>query len=317
MYPYKTYISNLFKYSREAQVQQLFAEGFLRDDCKNMDSVANSAFVARKAWTAEGASKKFFGKLNCALFQQDRLLIPGVDLMVRLERAKDAFAIFNTNDDLKPKVVITEAKLHLLTFKVNPAIFELHAQYLAQGSSAIYEVSKVKIITVPIRAGDKDFEKEDLFYGKVPKYILMAMVSNTASHGDYARNPFNFKHYNMSTLKLTRDGERVPYEVFKPNFKTGSVLREYMSLFQSNDLLGKNAVLPITYDEFKGGYTNFQWNLTEDGKGVNSAPMQHGNLKISLAFEDTLPEAIVVILYAIFDSTIQVFGSDEVLVDGI
>ena len=75
----------------------------MRDDCKNMDTVDNSAFLARKAWTAAGASKKFFGKLNCALFQQDRLLIPGVDVMVRLERSKDAFAIFNTNNDLKPK----------------------------------------------------------------------------------------------------------------------------------------------------------------------------------------------------------------------
>src|SRR5271154_1493309 len=161
MYPYKTYISNLFKYSREAQVQQLFAEGFLRDDCKNMDNVANSAFVTRKAWTAAGASKKFFGKLNCALFQQHRLLIPGVDLMVRLEREKDAFAIFNTNNDLKPKVVIDQAILHLLAVKVNPAILESHAQYLAQGFPAIYDVSKARFATLPIRAGDKEFEKED------------------------------------------------------------------------------------------------------------------------------------------------------------
>lgn len=317
MYPYKSYISNLFQYSREAQVQQLFAEGFLRDDCKHMDAITNSAFISRKAWTAAGASKTFFGRLKCALFQQDVLLIPGVDLMVRLERAKDSFAIFNTNDNLKPKVVIEDVVLYLLTVKVNPAIFERHARYLAEGNPVIYNVNKAAIVSIPIRSTDKEIEKEDLFYGKVPNYIVMAMVSNTAFHGDYAHNPFNFKHYNLKSLMLTRDGERIPYEVFQPNFKTGNVLREYMSLFQSNNLLGKNAILPITYDEFKTGYTNFQWNLTDDGKGMNSAPVQRGNLKLNLEFDDALPEAIVVILYAIFDSTILVFGSDQVIIDGV
>ena len=317
MYPYKSYISNLFKYSKEVQVQQLFAEGFSRDDYNNMDVVANTAFVARKAWTAAGASKKFFGKLNCALFNQDKLLIPGVDLMVRLERAKDAFAIFNTNAALKPKVIIEEAILHLLTVKVNPAIFEYHARHLAQGLPVIYNVSKAVIATLPIKTGDKEFEKEDLFYGKVPKYILMAMVSNTAFHGDYAYNPFNFKNYNLTSLMLTRDDERIPFEMFKPDFKTGNTLREYMSLFQSNNLLGQNAVLPITYDEFKSGFTNFQWNLTDDGRGMNSGPVQRGNLKLNLEFADALTEAIVVILYGIFDSTIEVYGNDQVLVDGV
>ena len=317
MYPYKSYIFNLFKYSRDAQIQQLFAEGFFRDDYRNMDTVANTSFTIRKAWTAAGASKKFFGKLNCALFNQDKLLIPGVDLMVKLERAKDAFAIFNTNAALKPKVVIVEAILHLLTIKVNPGIFELHARVLAEGKPVIYNVNKTVIVTFPIRMGDKEFEKEDLFYGKVPKYLLMAMVSNTAFHGDYACNPFNFKNYNLISLMLTRDGERVPFEMFKPDFKNGNTLREYMSLFQSNNLLGKNAVLPITYDEFKTGFTNFQWNLSDDGKGMNSAPMQRANLKINFEFADALTEAIVVILYAIFDSTIEVYGNDQVIVDGV
>ena len=317
MYPFRAYIANLFKYSKEAQTQQLFSEGFVRDDHASMDAVANAGFVARKAWTAAGASKQFFGKLNCGMFQQERLLVPGVDFQLRLERAKDAFAIFNANNLLKPKVVIQEATLHLLTLKVNPTVLQHHALALARGLPAIYEFNKVEIDTIPIRDKSTGEVKEDLFHGRVPKYLIMFMVSNSAFHGDYALNPYNFKHYGVKSLLLTRDAENIPYERFEPDFKTGNCLREFMSLYQSNDLLGKNAILPISYDEFKSGYTHFQWNLTDNRRGVNAGPNQRGNIKLDIKFADPTTEAMVVVLCGIFESTVQVFANDQVIVDGV
>jgi len=318
MYPYRAYISNLFKFSREAQVQQLFSQGFLRDDPANMETVTNSAFVARKAWNVNGAIRQFYGKLNNSFFQTERLLMPGVDFLWRLDRAKDAFAIFNPNNPLlKPKVVITEAKLHLLTVKAHPEILKWHAASLASGVPAIYEFHKVIIDTFPFKAASTNDVKDQLFHGRVPKFLAMFMVSNSAFHGDYTKIPFNFKHYNLKSLMLTRDDERIPYERFEPDFKNGNCLEEYMAQHQSSDLLGKNAVLPITYDEFKSGYTIFQWNLSDNRKGVNAAPYQCGNVAIDFSFGDPTPEAMVMVLYGILDSTEQVFANDEVLVDGI
>jgi hypothetical protein len=317
MYPYKSYIKNLFEYSKDAQVQQVFSEGFVRDDHANMDTVANAAFVTRKAWTAAGVVKQFFGKLNCGMFRQNRLLIPGVNLEVKLERARDAFAIFNTNATLKPKIVIEQATLNLLAVKVNPAILQEHGLILARGLPAIYEFNKVQIATIPIKEGTTEDMKDDLFHGRIPNYLVMFMVSNAAFHGDYTLNPFNFKHYKMKSLLLTRDSENIPYERFQPDFATGACLREFMSLYQSNELLGKNAVLPITFDEFKSGYTHFQWNLSDDRQGVNAGPNQKGDLKIDIAFAEKTPEPLVMVLYGIFESTIQVFGDDRVIVDGV
>ena len=317
MYPYKAYINNLFKYSKEAQTQQLFSEGFIRDDYANMDDVVNSAFVTRKGWTAGGEGKLFFGKLQCGMFQQERALIPGLDFLVRFERAKDSFAIFNANPLIKPKVIIEEAVLLLLSLKVNPAIMQHHAALLARGHPAIYEFNKAEISAIPVSQDTTELLKEDLFHGRIPKYLIMFMVSNTAFHGDYSRNPYNFKHYDLKSILLTRDDENIPYERFQPDFKNGKCLREFMSLYQSNDLLGKNAILPINYEEFKSGYTHFQWNMSDNRKGVNAGPNQRGNMKLTLAFEDKTPEAFVIVLYGIFESTIQVFANDQVIVDGV
>ena len=90
-----------------------------------------------------------------------------------------------------------------------------------------------------------------------------------------------------------------------------------MSLFQSNDLLGKNIILPISYDDFKQGYTLFQWNLSDNRKVVNAGPNQRGNVKVVIEFEDMLPEAMTLVFYGIFDSTVYIYGNDMVLVNGI
>ena len=316
-YPYRAYAYNLFSFSKETQVQQLFAHGFVRDDYKTMDLALNPAFTVRKSWNTNGAEKTFYGKLYCGMFLQDRLLVPGVEFELKLERSKDAFSIFNTNALLKPKVVITKASLQLLSIKMNPALLEEHAITLDRGIPAIYEINRVEIDTIPIKAKTTEEIKDELFHMRVPKYLLMFMVSNSAFHGDYTKNPFNFQHFNLKSLQVTRDDKNIPYDRFVPDFKTGDCLREFMSQYQSNNLLGKNAVLPITYDEFQSGYTVFQWNLSDNRRGTNAGPYQRANLKVNIAFAEPTPEAIVLVMYGIFESQIQVFGDDRVVVDGV
>ena len=106
-------------------------------------------------------------------------------------------------------------------------------------------------------------EKQDfLFSGQVPKYVIMVMVSNSAMSGEYKKNPYNFKFFNATYIDLTKDRKATPFPPFEPDFANNDYLREYMSVFQSNGLLGKNCVLPINFDEYKSGYSHLQWNLS-------------------------------------------------------
>lgn len=314
-YPYKSYITSVFRYSKEAQEGQLFSVGFVRDDYNAMDTVTNTGFIKRKEWTKAGAIKEFKGKLNLSILNQRRLLVPGADLYIKFERAKDVFAIMNKVDALRPKVVITSMELQLLSVKVHPEVMLQHGQTLASGSPALYPIQRVEIENVICRRDSLGESKDFLFHGKVPKYIVMLMVANTAMNGDYGKNPFNFKHFNISYVHLTKDRANIPFPPFEPNFARNNVLQEYLSLFQSNGVLGRNTVLPISYDEFKTGYTNFQWNLTDDGKGSNSTADPRGNLKIEIKFAEALPEAINVLLYGIMDSQVSVYLDDVVEMD--
>jgi hypothetical protein len=315
MYPYKSYISSVFRFSKEAQEGQLFSVGYVRDDHASMDIVANSGYVKRREWTKDAAEKEFKGKLNLSMFNCHRFLVPGADLYLKFERAKDVFSIFSTATTSKPKVVITSMTVEFLAVKVNPQITQQHAEFMTRGVPALYPTQRVEIETVVCRRDSKGETKDFLFHGKIPKYVMMLMVSNNAMNGDYTKNPFNFKHFNVNYVHLRKDRQNAPFPPFEPDFSKGKVLQEYMSLLQSNRVLGKNTILPVSYDEFKNGYTNFQWNLSDDGEGSNVTKDPRGNLEIEVKFSEALPEAVTLILYGIMDSNVMVYLDDVVEVD--
>ena len=317
LYHLKSYMSTVFKYSDKAEKGQLFAIGFIKDDPHHMDSVKASAFLKRKVWTQNGAIKKFYGKLHGSMFEQERALPPGIELRIKFERAKDALALLSTVPNARPRIVIVSAILNVLQVKVHPSILQDHMTMLARNAPVIYPLNRVEMQIVSLKEKTIADVKDNLFHGKVPKYIVMAMTSTAAFYGDYTKNPFNFKHYNIESLHLTRDGENIVFQKMEFSFKNENVLKEYMSLYQSNNILGKNASLPITYDEFQHGYTHFQWNLSDDRKGKNASPAQTANLEIAFRFEQPTPEPITMIFYGIMDSNVLIYGDQSVVVDGI
>ena len=199
----------------------------MRDDHAAMDGVTNTGFLKRKEWTAAGAVKEFKGKLNLSLLNQERFLVPGADLYLKFERAKDVFSVFTNSATLKPKVVIESMEIQLMPVKVNPEIMLQHAQAMSGGAPALYPIQRVEIDNMICRKDSKGESKDFLFHGHVPKYLVMAMVSNNAMNGDYAKNPFNFKHFNLSYVHLTKDRNNAPFPPFEPNFARGAVLSEY------------------------------------------------------------------------------------------
>jgi hypothetical protein len=280
-----------------------------------MDEITNTGYVARKAWTAKSEIKEFFGKLDIDFLKQDRLLPPGVKLEIILDRAKDSLAIFCKNSTLKPKVEILLAHLQLRTVKVHPDIMSSHIQIMSKDIPVTYPINRVEISYDTMKTGDKDFINEQMFHGRIPKYLVMAMVSKTAFHGDYTKNPFNFKHFNLSSLSLKKNKELCPYEEFKPDFKAKKCIREYISLYESNGIFGKDATIPISYDEFIEGYTHFQWNLSSNGHGTNTQSDERGNLVLKLEFAEALTEPVTVLFYAVFDGTVYLYGNGVVKTD--
>jgi len=62
-------------------------------------------------------------------------------------------------------------------------------------------------------------------------------------------------------------------------------------------------------EDYNLGYTLWTFDLTPDGSassGTHWSPMKQGNFRIELKFAKNLPTAITCIVYAEFDSLLQV-----------
>ena len=86
-----------------------------------MDEVSNSAIIKRKEWTSGGANKEFFGRLFIDLFKQQRYLLNGIDIKLKLTRNKNEFLLFHVGSE-KPRVFIEEAILYVRKYTINPQI---------------------------------------------------------------------------------------------------------------------------------------------------------------------------------------------------
>jgi hypothetical protein len=314
-YPMKSMISTLFSYSKPTMENQLFSAGFVKDEAGKADDATNKGYVARRAWTNSGASKSFYGKLFVDLFQQSRYLVGNVEMKIKLIKASNAYALWTNINGERPKVVFEAARLYLRKIRPHPLIMDNLATNLSRGGVVHYPITRNEIITIPTAAGLLNITKEQLFYGRVPKLIIMAMVDNEASGGVYGKNPFDFKHCNVKEVELRIDGEARPVLALKPDFKGKNCIREYNSLLESMGILGKDASLPFTYDEFLAGYTFFSWNLTPDYQGQVQDSSRRRDIRLDVKFAEPTTTTMNILLYAIFDATIMIDASGNVMTD--
>ena len=95
-FPYRAYTETLRSYGDDAKATQLSSQLWHKHTAIRMDSVeiaaANAGFVARRANIVRFRVIDMMGRLHVDLFLQDKFLINGVDVNIRLVRSKNAFA---------------------------------------------------------------------------------------------------------------------------------------------------------------------------------------------------------------------------------
>ena len=57
---------------------------------------------------------------------------------------------------------------------------------------------------------------DNAFLDQIPKRIAICMMDS--HNGNYKNNPFNFKHYNLTQIGISVNGEEIPFKPLKLNF---------------------------------------------------------------------------------------------------
>ncbi|XP_048010495.1 uncharacterized protein F54H12.2-like [Megalobrama amblycephala] len=181
---------------------------------------------------------------------------------------------------------------------------------------AKYPIDRVCLKNFSIPAGSRVSNQENLFLGTLPKSIVLAMVDNDAFTGAYNKNPFAFKHYNLEFLAVYVDGQQFPAKPLQPNFESRAAVREFYQLAMASGRHLKNQALSIDRDDFLNGYTLYAFNLTPDEEcGQHISLIKSGNIRLEARFRQPLPQTINLLVYAVFDSIIELSNRRQVLVD--
>lgn len=172
-YSYRSYIEKLLNYGHEAKNTHLQTDMWFKDTAHQMDRItptaeglSNLGYENRKILAGEGQTIELYGHLHCDLFNQNKYLLNGVEVSIRLIKEKPEFCLIS--DVEGATFEITDANLYVRKVRINPSILLAHARTLAI-CPARYPITRVETKTITINAGVQSKTVDNLFIGQLPK----------------------------------------------------------------------------------------------------------------------------------------------------
>ena len=163
----------------------------------------NTGLETRSEWTKTSKIVEPQGRIHPDLFNQEKLILNGDDLTVKLHRHKPDFCLLSADTAPAYKITIVSAILYVKKIELTPSVFNAINTVL-NDTNAQYAITRTtpKVFTVPRRKQSQHID--NAFLGEIPKCIAICMMDNDSYNGSYKKNPFNFQHYNLSQIGIWR-----------------------------------------------------------------------------------------------------------------
>ncbi|XP_071094919.1 uncharacterized protein F54H12.2-like [Haliotis cracherodii] len=316
-YPYRAYLETLLSYGTGAKTSHLRCPGWFTDDAGKMDvfnpdadaNTRNTGVRTRRDLIVPTKEVELTGRLHCDLFLQDRYLLDGVPMKLELLRSPDEF-FFICAADGAYKLALTKAEFYVRQLNIDPAVRETHVSSLNAGVTAKYPLSRVHVTADDIPRGGRDFHKDHLIGGQLPKHVVLGLVDNSAYVGSKEKNPYNFKHNHVTMMKLKVNGQEVHGTEMKSDFSNNSanLKQVYMNLFRNTGQLWRPETCELTPKAFTQGYTLWVVDLTPDlgaDEGINY-PRHTGKLALEIQFGQALEDPATLICYEEYENVLEI-----------
>lgn len=326
-YAYRAYIENLLSYGSEAKKSFLQAEGFFEDTPGHFDTRGdqNRGYKHRKAMVKESKQVELIGKLHLDLLHQPLYLLNNTLVRIQLDRNKDGFALMGNNanaaaadDHAKATFLlkIESAKLFVRHVVPTQSVALEHEKMLST-MTAKYPVRRVVVTSFTINQGSRNEMKTGLFSGQLPHRVTVGIVDNRGYNGDLEHNPFNFQHYDLSSIQLHVGSRPVPMEAIDLDYENDAYMEGYFTLFNQTGQYGSDEGNAITRADYKNGNALYCFNLSTDMniEDDHFNPTKTGKVNVDVKFRVPLPETVSVILLGEFDNTIEIDRARNVTTD--
>ena len=194
-YAYRAYIETLLSHGLGAKSTQLTNQLWYKDKASRMNATEladgadpNPGFTTRREYITGSRVVDMMGRLHVDMFLQDKFLINGVDVKIRLVRSKPAFALMSGGVAPDYKITIVNATLFVKKATLNPAVQVAHINTLEK-NTVKYSLRPVSVKVYSIPAGALSHTHENLFLTTLPKRLVLCCIDNDAYNGTYDKNP--------------------------------------------------------------------------------------------------------------------------------
>jgi hypothetical protein len=296
---YKNILETLMSYDSDARQTHLVMQLFSLDTpgkyetFTNDEAAGNKGFVWRYNRVKNSRVFDMIAPISSDFLRTSKHIAPGNKLKITLTKAPDAF-LLNTDSNNQYKIVFTEMKLRYNRIRAKVATPSLERYPFTR--------SELKRFTVPANLLRKSIDIQS--GGVIPKMIVLFMVDTAAAVGNFKRNPFNFKHYDLKNHCLRVNGKIVPSDSLTPNFLSDppTFLRELAYTYRNTGVFRMDRGNSISMDGFKGGQFIIAHDLNPDlCNGYHLHKSEMGNVIADFEWATALPEAISIYAYCVYE----------------
>jgi hypothetical protein len=327
----RAYLESLLGYTKQTQLSQLTCAGWEIDtELEKADSsyatptVAGAALAVhnegankrRKMVTVTGSPIQLSGKLHCDLFQQDKPLITGVELTIKMTRTRAKLSFCAADDNGLPTIGIRNPCIWIRRYVPSPAFSNAFAKTILT-KSVKYHIPRGTIRTATLTQGLQSSVWSNVACGQLPKTMILGIVSNSAYTGSATETPYAIMPYDLSFISAEIDGINYPSQGYSLDFASNNTLDGYEGLLDTLDRLN-DPTGELVFDryDYKKGYALYGFDFTTAHTGRAALDViRNGNLNVHFRFGTALPKAVVTFALLSFDNVMQINNNRQVSFD--
>jgi len=312
LYPFSSYLMDLFDTTSEQKTSYMTSQLWYKNGAFN-NTTTNAGYKARgKHFGSEPYG--MIGKLHSELFNQERYLLNGVEVKVKMTLAKPKFYLMSNekkdnvtvpNDSYKIKII--DAKMYVPYVHVNKETM-MDIEKNIEKKPAVYHVKHIITKAFPILTSTLEHTIDNVSKGQMPSKIIVGFINAKAKQGELDTTPLFFGGYNMKKIELNVNGMPYSKRALTSDYKQNAYAKTYMNLFESLNYIEDGANTPqINSSEFEYGYALYPFNLNP---GCCSDPgifKKSGDVSIYIEFEeDPRAQNLQMIVMSVYDKCIKI-----------
>lgn len=298
---YKAFFDNLLSFGSESKNAHLTESGYFEYD--NDDTTKNNGIITNRSMFSNSKKVQFISKVHADIFNQNLLLLNGIEMDIEVTPASDDFCLFKDGTEIF-RLDILSCKFYVKYCDlVDSLSLSFNTQLLSE--PAKYSVRRTEIKNMIITAGRTDFHA-NLFSEQIPRRLVLAMNTVSDFNGNSKTDPFDFKPFNLRELTISAGGNDYPSVNYDLSFTDYRFTRAYHDMIEAMGFGFSDKSNAITLENFKSGKTIFVFDLTTASDNSFSL-IRNGATNLNMKFTTGTPiGGVNLLIYAEFDGLILI-----------